>query len=115
MSKLIFAAARLRLRAKSFQNDKQALIHEVEKITDKYKIKRANTGAPYPMEFRKEAPPPYLKQLQTDLEKLGFRFERLPIHTPDTLAVRSDGRYASTDYLLDIVFRHDELTVELYY
>lgn len=114
MTITVLAATRLRLVARSFQ-DKDYLKHEVEKVMRKYNIKQARTGAPYPVEYRKEAPPPYLKDLQNDLEKLGFRFERLPIHTPDTLAVRSDGRYASADYLLDIVFRHDELTVELYY
>lgn len=112
MSKKILAMVRLRAYANT---DRANLIKEIERVAHKYNIRRQNAGSPYPVEFRKEAPPPYLKDLQNDLEKLGFKFKRLPIHSPETQAVRSDGSYASVDYLLDIVFRHDELTVELYY
>jgi hypothetical protein len=97
------------------ENAVSKLVREVESVTNKYKIQRINKNYPNPREYRKPAPPPMLKEVQRDFEKLGFKFKHLPIHSMSTEAVESEGRYQSGEYILDLVLNHDMMEVNLYY
>lgn len=92
-----------------------SLIERVETVMKHHSIKRQARNYPNPREYRKMAPEELLAQVQKDLEQLGFKFKRLPVHTMNTKAVESEGSYKSVDYILDLVFRYDQLEVDLYY
>lgn len=112
----VIKAASARLAAKGVREDPVTqLVREVESVTTKYKIQRINKNYPNPREYRKPAPPPMLKEVQRDFEKLGFKFKHLPIHSMSTEAVESEGRYQSGEYILDLVLNHDMMEVNLYY
>ena len=110
--KIILAAARRLVKAR---NTTQTLIQKVEHALTPHGVKRVALPYPNPREYRKAAGPELLDKVQHELEKMGFKFRRLPIHTMDTKAVESEGSYQSVDYILDLVFRYDQLEVDLYY
>jgi hypothetical protein len=95
--------------------DAISLIDRVDSVMTHHKIKRQMRPYPNPREYRKQAPDELLTQVQKDLERLGFKFKRLPVHSMDTKAVEAEGSYQSVDYILDLVFRYDQLEVDLYY
>ena len=95
--------------------DASVLIDRVDNVMNNHKIKRLMRSYPNPREYRKEAPEDLLNRVKKDLEQLGFKFKRLPVHTMDTKAVEAEGSYQSVDYILDLVFRYDQLEVDLYY
>lgn len=112
--------SRIRVRAAerlaSYVNsDASAVIHRVETVMQKHNIKRQARPFPNPREYRKNAPETLMSQVQKELETLGFKFKRLPVHSMNTNAVESEGSYQSVDYILDLVFRYDQLEVDLYY
>lgn len=108
---LVKAVRRLRITADA----RKTLIYHVEDVLNGHGIKRLQTPHPNPREYRKPAPEELLDKVQKDFEGMGFKFRRLPIHSMDTRAVESEGRYRSVEYILDLVFRHDELEVDLYF
>lgn len=112
----IIASVKARLKAYQLNADaRKTLIYHVEDILREHGIKRHAQTYPNPREYRKPAESALLDKVQTELEEIGFKFKRLPIHTMDTRAVESAGRYRSVDYILDLVFNHDELEVDLYF
>jgi hypothetical protein len=108
---IIKAARRLKLRADA----RRTLIQHIEEVLNGHGIKRVLKPEPNPLEYRKPAPPELLDKVQRDFEAMGFKFKRFPKHTMDTKALEAEGRYRSVDYILELVFRHDELEVDLYY
>jgi hypothetical protein len=107
----LHATKRLKLSADA----RQTLIQQVEKVLSKFNIQRRLKNYPNPREYRRKAEEQLLGEVQTALEGLGFKFRRLPIHSLDTEAVESSGHYRSVEYILDLVFRHDDLEVDLYF
>lgn len=108
---LVKAAQRLKL----FADARKTLIYHVEDVLRSHGISRRPKTYPNPREYRKKADETLLTQVQKDLEDAGFKFKRLPIHSLDTTAVESTGHYRSVEYILDLVFRHDDLEVDLYF
>lgn len=112
MLKIIVKAVR---RLKLTADARKTLIYHVEDVLQGHGIKRVMNAKPNPREYRKPAPEELLDKVQKDFEGLGFKFKRLPIHSMETRAVEAEGRYRSVEYILDLVFRHDDLEVDLYY
>ena len=113
MQIMIRAAHRLKLQL--LADARRTFIYHVEEVLDGHGIKRVLKPDPNPLEYRKQAPAELLDKVQKDFEALGFKFKRFPKHTMDTKAVEAEGHYRSIEYILDLVFHHDELEVELYY
>lgn len=108
---IVKAAKRLKLRADA----RRTLIQHVEDVLSQYDIKRRVKTYPNPREYRKKADEAMMDKVQRSLEDLGFKFKRLPIHSLDTKAVESSGHYRSVEYILDLVVRHNELEIDLYF
>lgn len=108
---LVRAAARLKIKADA----RNTLIYHLEQVLNKHGVKRRVKDYPNPREYRKKADDDLLDEVQKGLEELGFKFKRLPIHSLNTQAVESSGHYRSVEYILDLVVRHDELEVDLYF
>ena len=94
---------------------KDTFIRHIERILAKYGIER-DPAKMYPREYSKDVKDSDIATtVRTDLEKLGFKFKRTTMHSPTTNAMSATGIYRTLEYIVDIVFRHNELKVDVYF
>ena len=111
------AEAKKRLEADA----KDTLIRQIELILFKLGIKRSERNdrpVAYPKEYVKyitKGGAELANKVRTTLSTLGFNFKPVAMHTPDTDAMSATGTYRTLDYIVDVVFRHDELKVDIYF
>lgn len=112
--KKVEAAARERLEADA----KDTFIHQIELILAKLGIVLSDRPVAYPKEYVKHVThggAELAAKVRAYLGKLGFKFEPVAMHTPDTNSMSATGTYRTIDYIVDVVFRHDELKVDVYF
>lgn len=109
----IHAAARI---SAYITPDAVELIQSIEKAAKRHGMVRPVSPNPNPRKFVKNTDD--AKEYETvkkELERMGFKFSKLAIHRPTTLAVEADGMYKNVHYILDVVFNDNQLEVVLYY
>ncbi len=99
------------------QDASHMFLKQVDSVLAKFGITR-NERSMYPKEYSKHVTTggdELAAKVRAALNTFGFKFKPVAMHTPTTNAMSASGTYGDIDYIIDVVFRYDELKVDVYF